>query len=232
MITTAKNTLQHLLRWLILVLAMPLSAQETGLLYDPDPPADSAYVRVILVSPGETLDLLVDKKQRQRGLAFGEAGEYMVLPAGNHQFSFKGKQGEVFKFDLQVPKSATLTLAVGTRTSGTQPLVFEDKANTNKLKALITAYHLAPHLGRLDIVAGTNAQSLFTGLSPGGQVHRQVNPVSVELALKGEAAVGRVAVNMEFGANYSLFILPSATGKGAQLKAGLNRVERYTGGRP
>jgi hypothetical protein len=136
-------------------------------------------------------------------------------------------------FDLQVPKASSLTLAILSRSTGSKPQIFEDRANTNKLKALITAYHLAPAAGRFDMLAGANGQMLFPSIGPGLSVHKQVNPVTVDFSLKGEAVSGgAVSLAMDFGANYSLFILPAgANGKGALLKASLNRVERYSGKR-
>src|SRR6185503_15245766 len=57
-------------------------ADANGLLYDPQPPANSAYVRVVNVAPGSAMDVSVDGRARLRGIAPGEASDYLVLPAG------------------------------------------------------------------------------------------------------------------------------------------------------
>ena len=72
---------------LVLLLAFPNSfvwAQPAGLLYDPEPPVDSAYVRIVLASPTGVVDVLVDGRVRIQKLATGQASEYLVLAAGKH----------------------------------------------------------------------------------------------------------------------------------------------------
>ena len=60
---------------------MPVFAQPAGTLYDPEPPADSAYVRVVTANHEERFDVHVDGKVRVKNLKAGSASEYMVLGA-------------------------------------------------------------------------------------------------------------------------------------------------------
>ena len=68
----------------VLLLSGMASAQQTGLLYDPEPPANSAYVRLLVAADGPAMTLTVDGKPRGAALAAGEPGEYLVLSAGTH----------------------------------------------------------------------------------------------------------------------------------------------------
>ena len=60
---------------LLITFGFSVMAQPAGLLYDPEPPVDSAYVRVLLASPEGVVDVLVDGRSRIRKLASGEASE-------------------------------------------------------------------------------------------------------------------------------------------------------------
>lgn len=205
-------------------------AQETGLLYDPDPPADSAYVRVIVAATGAPVDISVDERVRVRALPWGQASDYLVLPAGERTLMLgDGKGGVLVKTTVNAPKGRAVTLAFTARSKEARPLVFEDKANTNKLKAVFTAYHLLPAAPAYDVVAGDKAQTVFAALAPGKSASRQVNPLSIDFGIaSGGTRLASAPLTMEFGGTYSLFILPGDGGK-PQVRAALNSVERYTG---
>lgn len=212
--------------------AWPALAQQTGLLYDPDPPADSAYVRVIVAAPGAPLDLAVDGKARLTGLRFGEPSDYLVLPAGAHTLTLAPGKGarEAVRTAIQAPKGRAVTIALMARDGDGKPLVFEDKANANKLKAVLGVYHLAGG-APLDVLAGSGGQAVFPALEAGKAAYRSVNPISVDLALAAPGGGERLAatsLSMDFGGTYSLLILPGEGGK-PRLTATLNKVERYTG---
>lgn len=220
---------RHLLALVALLVAGAANAQQTGLLYDPEPPANSAYVRVIVAADGPAMALSVDGKPRGSALAAGDAGEYLVLPAGTHTLKLSAG-GQVLETTLEAPAGKALTLAYTSRANGAQPLRFEDKANTNKLKAVLTAYHLAPGSGPLDVTAGERAQVVFPTVAEGTSVSRPVNPLNIGfgIARSGTALADPGApLAMEYGGTYSLFILPGHDGP--VLKTVLNRVERYTG---
>lgn len=213
----------------LLLLAGTTPAQQTGLLYDPEPPANSAYVRVVVAAQGPTMQLTVDGKPRGEPLVDGEPGHYLVLPAGPHRLQLVGSSPPL-QVDIDAPAGKALTLAFTSRAPGSQPLRFEDKANTNKLKAVLTAYHLAHSAGPLDVTAGAKAQTVFPAVAAGASVSRLVNPLTIDFGLAAngtplDSATAQLA--MDYGGTYSLFILPGKSQP--QLKAVLNRVERYTG---
>ena len=74
------NTRRPFLRWTLSFAALAAfgaSAQQAGTLYDPEPPADSAYVRFIVLGSG-AVDVLVDGKPRVTKLAAGTPSDYLV----------------------------------------------------------------------------------------------------------------------------------------------------------
>jgi alginate O-acetyltransferase complex protein AlgF len=216
------------------------NAQPAGLLYDPEPPADSAYVRVISVSTESALDVTVDAKPKITKLNSGDVSEYMVVPAGKRVIALHAtsKSAALVSHTIDIVPGKALTVAFLSTKAGTTPTVFEDKANTNKLKSLVAAYHLDGKAGPLNLTTLDGSTKVFTNLGFGSSQSIQVNPISVELvaAKSGEAASAvassHAKLSMAAGANYSVFLLPNEKGneKGNVIaRAVQNKTERYLG---
>lgn len=222
-----------LITWLI-GLGGVAGAQSTGLLYDPEPPSDSAYVRVIHASrEGGSVDVVVDGQARVRNLRAGEASDYMVLAAGKHSIALRpiGKSATQPTTSLDVVRGRAISLAFLALTADSVPLVFEDKANSNKLKALLSVYHLDAKSGPLDVTTADKVTQVFPNMAFGKSNSIQVNPITIELIatpVGGGAAKARGTLAMTQGATYSMLLLPAAGGK---LTANItqNKIERYTG---
>ncbi len=227
-------------RFIHLALALALlgpvlvaQAQPSGLLYDPQPPADSAYVRVLLASHGEAVDILVDGRSRIAKLAAGEASDYMVLSAGKHSIALHpaGKSTAFLTTTLEVVRGRAMTVAFTALTGDAAPVVFEDKANSNKLKALLAVYHLDAKAGPLDLLTADGKTQVFSGLGYGTSKSLQVNPIAIELiATKAgdKVAQARTSLAMTQGGTYSVLLLPGDAGK-MVARAVQNKIERYTG---
>lgn len=205
------------------------AANPDGLLYDPEPPADSAYVRVLMVSGPGPLDVLVDGATRVRKLAAGAPSHYMVLSAGKHVIVLQpqARGAPALTSTLDVIGGRAVTLAFG---AGAAPAVFEDRANANKLKALLSVYHLGAAGGKLDILTADGAKVL-TGLAPGASAAIAVNPIEIGLvaATAGTTApLADVRLAMSRGGTYSVLLLPGPKGK-LLARAVQNTIERYTG---
>jgi alginate O-acetyltransferase complex protein AlgF len=213
-----------------------VAAQQHGTgLYDPEPPADAAYVRVIVVAADGPMDVLVDGKIRSSKLPSGEVSDYLVIPSGKHQIAIHpaGKPTALLTYTLETPKAKSLTLAFSSSKAGQTPTIFEDKGNTNKLKAVLAAYHLDQKVGNLDILTADGGTKVFSGLVFGASNALQVNPISVELiaAKAGEtspALSSKAPLSLTQGATYSMFLLPDSQGK-LQVRTVQNKTERYTG---
>lgn len=208
-------------------------AQSTGLLYDPEPPTDSAYVRVILASREGAVDVLVDGRSRIHKLGVGEASDYMVLAAGKHTFALHpaGKPTAYLSMTLDVVRGRAMTLAFMALRADAAPVVFEDKANSNKLKALLAVYHLDAKRGPLDVLTADGSTKVFSGVASGTSTAIQVNPISIELiAAKAGNKVpqARTSLAMTQGGTYSVLLLSDEDGK-LDARTTQNKIERYTG---
>jgi hypothetical protein len=207
-------------------------AQPAGVLYDPEPPADSAYVRVIHTGVG-VVDVSVDGRVRVKKLSSGEPSEYLVFSAGKHAVALHppGKSAPTTTAAIEVVSGRAKTIAFTALKSDVAPVLFEDKANSNKLKALLAVYHLDPKIGPLDVFTADGATKVFTGLVYGGSASIQVNPISIDLiAVKSgdKVAQTKVSLTMSQGGTYSFFMLPGSNGKLVS-RAAQNKNERFTG---
>lgn len=209
------------------------SAQPAGLLYDLEPPADSAYVRVILASRDGAVAVKVDGKPRGAKLVAGTASDYMVLTAGKHMITLQpvDKNGTPLTASIDVVQGRAMTVAFTALRTDTAPILFEDKTNANKLKALLSVYRLDSGNGALDILSADGATKVFSGLATGTSAAISVNPISIELiATKAgeKAAQASASLAMAQGGTYSILLV---SGQGGKLVAHSmqNKIERYTG---
>jgi alginate O-acetyltransferase complex protein AlgF len=207
-------------------------SQTTGALYDPQPPADSAYVRVIVASASGPVDIWLDGKLRLPNVAPAAPSDYMVVRAGKHKLSLhpSGK-AQSFETQLEVIAGRSVTVAVAGLSADAKPQTFEDKANTNKLKAVLTVYNLAPQAGSVDFLTADGATKVFSGVAPGSAASLAVNPITVELmATKSgdKTALAKTSLTLGQGQTYSLVLLPADADK-VLLKSGINTLERYSG---
>lgn len=224
----------HLAAATLLICLNPVaSAQPTGLLYDPEPPVDSAYVRIILASPEGSVDVFVDGRPRIRNLEAGAASEYMVLAVGKHTVALHlpGKSAAQLEAPLEVVRGRAMTVAFPALRADAAPVLFEDKANSNKLKALLAVYHLNAKAGPLDVLTADGGTKVFSDVAYGASRSLQVNPISIEMiATKVDDKVpqARTSLAMTQGGTYSVLLL---SGKGGKLTAHAvqNKIERYTG---
>lgn len=227
------NFLKSVLGALLAGLSFVAGAQPTGLLYDPEPPVDSSYVRVILASREGAVDILVDGRPRIQKLAAGEASEFMVLAAGKHSIAVHpaGKPMAHLSTTLDVVRGRAMTVAFTALRTDTAPIVFEDKTNANKLKALLAVYHLDAKSGPLDVLTVDGNTKVFSGVTYGTSKSVLVNPITIELiaAKSGDkVAQASAALAMTQGGTYSVLLFSGAGGK-LLARAVQNKIERYTG---
>lgn len=212
-----------------LVLCVTAMAQSNGRLYDPEPPADSSYVRVVIASKSAGVDVAVDGKVRVRSLSGQEASEYLVLPEGTHTITLlaAGKGQTMTSKTMDIGKGKSLTLGFSSTKGDAHVHVFEDKGNTNKLKATLAAYNLGTS-GNIDVGTADGANKVFAALRPGHSAALQVNPIAVELLAKNEKGSSKVKLEMSQGGTYSIMAFDEGNGRPI-LKVFQSRVERYTG---
>ena len=212
------------------------NAQTRGGLYDPEPPPDSAYLRIVVIGLEGSIDIYVDDKLRSLKQLGGEVSDYLVIAGGKRTIAIHqaGKSTALTTHVMEVTKGKALTLAFTGVKAGTVPTVFEDKANTNKLKAVVAAYHLDSKSGSLDILTADGSTKVFSNLAYGSSNSIQVNPITVELIAAKQGSTNSLlsskpaSLNMTQGATYSVFFVPDQNGKLTAL-AVHNKTERYSG---
>lgn len=221
-----------ILKWLFAVFfAQSAFAQgSAGRLYDPEPPADSAYLRAVVASVGSGVDVVVDGRVRVRGLPTQEASEYLVLSEGRHVIALhaSGTNRVLISKSLEVVKAKSQTLVFHALKSDAAITVLEDKGNTNKLKSLLAGYNLTPNGNAVDIVTSDGRNKVFSGLGGDAAAFLQVNPIAVELMVQVGSTIARAKLDMVQGATYSVMLFSDASSK-PKLKVFQSRVERYTG---
>jgi len=203
--------------------------QPTGLLYDPEPPVDSGYVRVMLTVDKSKVSVVVDDKLRVPSLEKDQVSDYMVMGAGKHQIELLAAGKTIASVALEVVRGSAVTVAF--TSSDAAPEVFVDKTSTNKLKAVLSVYQLASKKEALDVLTHDGATKVFSGLTYGKSGAMQVNPISVALiATKSEAktSLASFSLTMTQGGAYSVFLLPTKSEKVAAVVV-QNKIERYTG---
>jgi len=225
------SVFRGLLTWVWLISATVATAQADDQLYDPVPPEDSAYLRIINASHDGAVSTWVDGKLRGKSLAIGEAGDYLVVPMGKHKIIVQVADKPTLKVavNLVADRGHSMTMAVTSLHPAGQPLIFEDKINANKLKAVLAIYHLAPSLGSLDVESADGKVKVFANLASGVTNQLLVNPISIELiAMKSgeKAELARAGLVMQHGSAYSLLVLKNENGKPI-LRVVENKIERY-----
>ncbi len=215
----------------VLQSAQLASAQTAPGLYDPEPPANSAYVRIIHAANELPMNILVDGKVRIKQLATTQASDYLVLPAGQHSITLNLAGKPRLEFKLDCVGMHAYSLAFTTLKLDDKPIIFEDKTIANKLKATLTAYHLQPGLGPLDISTADGKLTVFSALASGTQAVRAVNPITVDLIATqngSKQALAQAKMVLSQGGSYSLLLIPNNKGN-LQAHASQNKIERYTG---
>jgi hypothetical protein len=210
-----------------------VSAQTAGVLYDPEPPVDSAYVRVLVPTKSGSFDIVVDGRERIKKLSAGEASEYMVLTAGSHTLAIQpvGKSVPVIATNVEVVAGRSVTMAFPVLKDGSPPVIFQDKSSTNKLKALLSVYSLDSKAGAVDLLTADGTSRVFTNLTYGNSASLSVNPITVELIVTAagqKVPKAKASLSMAQGGSYSIFVLPGDNGK-LVLKSAQSQTERYTG---
>jgi len=223
---------------ILLLPAGPAAAQGNGQLYEPAPPPDSVYVRVIMADRAGAVDVLVDGKVRQRGVPAGEAGAYLVLAAGKHTLSLQrsgaapGKAGTTASVALDLASGRAMTIAFPALRAEVSPWIFEDKTSSNKLKAVLTVYQLDAQAGTLDVLSADGNTRVFSGIAPGNSNSLQVNPITIDLIATrpgDKTARANVTVAMTPGDMVSVLLLPGPGGK-LSAHASQNKIHKFAVG--
>lgn len=173
----------------ILLLSSAAFAQEG--LYDPAPPANSAFVRV-LNAPTATLGTKVVIAQK------GAASPYVVIPQGD----FTAKLGTV-SGKLKVDAGNFYSVVV----NNGKLMLLTDQSADNRAKAVLTIYNLTK-TSSVDLKTADGKTTVVSAIKSGESGSRAVNGITVDLsAFDGAKAVGTLkGVKLERGSSYALVL--------------------------
>ncbi len=185
-------------------------------LYAAEPPANSSFVRFIdAATAAQSVSVSVDDVLRLKSVAFSTASDYLILKAGKHSLELRAGDAVVKTELLVVANKFYSGLVTGL---AEKPVFVEDKTPSNKLKALLNVYHLAPKFGNVDVLAG--GAKVFSNLAPNTSKSLQVNPVSAEVEIV-KAGSAELLTKAKFtlinNAAYSLLIYPKGSGMDARV---------------
>lgn len=168
-------------------------------LYDPAPPANSAYVRAFNLDASST-ELTVEKKNYGK-LNTLSASAYLIVPEGK-QNALVNKASQSLSFSAG--KYYTLLL------QGGKVQVMEDESNTNRAKALITLYNLTDSKN-VGLKTADGKATVFKDVEIGKSKSQAVNGIKVALSVvNGNDTLQTFKeTQLERGAAYSVFVTGS-----------------------
>lgn len=200
----------------VLSASVPAALADDAGLYDPAPPADSAFVRFVDAS------LEAEGTGTVGSAALDLSGDgvspFVVVPAGSHDVAYGGAAG---KADFAAGNYYTV---VFNEPGAAAPVVIKDEVLTNPAKAGLHFYNLTGEAG-LTLAAVKQNVAIFENVGPGEMKFRPVGAVDVDLAVKsaaGEVSIG--SVKMERRAAKSVMVV--AASGGLQAIVVDNAVER------
>jgi hypothetical protein len=204
----------------------PQGAAAQGQVYDPQPPAGSAFLRVANALPGGVdLRSPVISARRLGAEATQRVTEFNVVPnvAGRPvrlEFSEGGRSGEV-SITLQPGSFVTVLLH---RDGGGAPAAaaLVEQTDFNRARARLAFYNGAPECREAGLALQPGGQAVFAAVPALGTAARSVAPASADLlASCAGAEAARVTLQgLEPGGMYSIWLIG---GRGAPLQAFMTR---------
>jgi len=178
------------------MILLSLLLAEEAALYDPAPPPDSAFVRVVNATPGSAPIEVVVNGLSLSSVGYQQATHYAVVKGGERSLSAGPTTAEL-SFDSGA--FYTVVLEGGTLSA------LSDTPNDNLAKARLTLYNLSDAPVSLKTADGQVA--VLEGVSPNGVEGRAVNAIPIELAVfSGDQSITLPKVTLAQGNSYSIFV--------------------------
>lgn len=188
-------------RWIAIAMLLVASwaiAQEGGL-YDPEPPPNAAFVRIVQADPeADPFDIDLPDTEFDP-VAYGEVSPYRVVVQGEYEL------GETDPLDIE---------AGGFYTIASTPagiVVLPDAVNSDRAKALLVFYNFS-ELPDLDLKTADGSVAVISGLAPHHAGDVQVNPIAIDFGVFANDT--RLALiedpGLQRGAAYGIFVFGSA----------------------
>lgn len=188
------------LAWLALGFTAAEAAGADDALYDPAPPPNSAFVRVIDARGEGNLQVTVGDAAVT--VPASGVSPYVVVPQGEQDVALSTQSGKV---TLAAGKYYTIALYVG---GSTEPKLIEDEILTNPAKSGIYVYNFSD-APTVKLYAPKPKVAVVDNLKPGVSAFKSVNAVTVDLALmegdKTLADFDQLALKRRTGLTFVVF---------------------------
>jgi hypothetical protein len=179
-------------------------------LYDPEPPLNSSFLRLIQVGSNDTYEVLIDGIKKSQVLKAGSVSDYFVVSSGSHRIELKNQSNpkKDIKASLTVLPGYFFTYAFINYTKNSKEILFKDLPNLNQLKSQLTSYNLTKSIDKFDLETTEGKISIFKGISQGSSKSITVNPIDIFVSLIDSNAMNRLrlSLHLEAGKSFSLFL--------------------------
>lgn len=188
--------------------SVPVQAADDTALYDPTPPADSAFVRIINAT-GATADATIGGASYS-GITAPGISAYRIIPQGEQEV----KIGD-FSKKLTIEAGKYYSLALTEKDGAKDLATLEDAVIKNPAKAMIYFYNLsdAP-TGALRAVK-QNAD-VVADVKSGASGSREVNALTIDVAVTAEGKEIKSFPGVELKRRTGVSFLLSGSGTGKQ----------------
>ena len=194
--------IRHLLIAIAGLMVGSSAAQAAGdeALYDPAPPPNSAFVRVIDARGQGNMQVTVG----QAAVTVPATGvsPYIIVPQGEQDVALSTQSSKV---NLSAGKYYTIALFLN---GSTQPTLLEDQILTNPAKSGVYVYNFSD-ASSLKLYAPQPKVAVVENLKPGTSAFKSVNAVTVQLAVmdgdKTLSDFGQVNLKRRTGLTFVVF---------------------------
>ena len=196
-------------------LAAPALAQES--LYGPQPPRDSAWLRVVNALPAEASVQADSKPPQALGTARQQRiGAYTVVEAvENRAVKLSARTaGRSATLDLPLKPGTYTTALLSAGPDGAPVLhAWTDTSEFNQLRARLSFYNAVPGCPGAALTMEGGA-AIMKDVAPNTAAMRSVNPVATTLqaGCPGGASAPVALEGMEAGGLYSVWLMPDGQG--------------------
>lgn len=186
----------------------PAQAADDTALYDPAPPADSAFVRIINAT-GATVDATVGGASYS-GVTAPGISSYRIIPQGEQEV----KIGD-FSEKLNIAAGKYYSLALTEKDGKKELTPLDDAIIKNPAKAMVYFYNLSD-APTSSLHAVKQKADIIADVKPGTSGSREVNALTIDVGVNAEGKEIKSFPGVELKRRTGVSFLLSGTGTGKQ----------------
>jgi hypothetical protein len=200
-------------------------------LYEPEPPSNSSYIRIIHAGSVDSYDVSVDGIKRIRNLKSENASQYLILASGSHQIKMMNisHPEKIIITSVAVIPGHSFTYAFLDYADIKKPVIFEDIAISNRLKTQLTVYNLSSNMNKIDLETADGKLTIFNAIDKYTSKYLAVNPIEAIVQLvksENKKVISKQSLKLVAGTNFSVFLLSTRLGQPVTSQL-LSSVEKY-----